>query len=59
MFDWYKDGKPFRKGAKDGRLVFEKVRMEDAGEYQCAVVNDRAEVKSSLARLTVGMLCTE
>jgi len=53
VFDWYKDGKPFRKGARDGRLVFEKVRLEDGGEYQCAVVNDRAEVKSSIAKLTV------
>lgn len=59
VFDWYKDGKPFRKGARDGRLVFEKVRLEDGGEYQCAVVNDRAEVKSSIAKLTVGTLLAD
>jgi len=59
VFDWYKDGKPFRKGARDGRLVFEKVRLEDGGEYQCAVVNDRAEVKSSIAKLTVGTLLVD
>ena len=29
--------------------------MEDGGEYQCVVVNDRGRVKSTSVRLTVGM----
>ena len=55
MFDWLKNGKPYRQGAKDGRLVFETAMMEDGGEYQCVVVNDRGRVKSTSVRLTVGM----
>ena len=55
MFDWLKNGKPYRQGAKDGRLVFETAMMEDGGEYQCVVVNDRGRVESIPVRLTVGM----
>ena len=55
MFDWFKNGKPYRQGAKNGRLVFETAMMEDGGEYQCVVVNDRWRVESIPVRLTVGM----
>ena len=53
VYDWYKDGKQFRHDRRHGKLIFDRMRPEDVGEYYCEVVNDGGRIKSSPAKLTV------
>ncbi len=52
VYDWYKDGELKVKNCSEGKLVLDRVKLEDQGEYYCKVSNDGGEEQSNLARLT-------
>ena len=58
VYDWYKNGKDYRLGQADGRLVFNPAKMEDSGQFYCVAINDGGKVESFHVELSVGELVT-
>lgn len=54
VYDWYKNGRIFKQGQKQGTLVFEHAHEKDEGEYYCMVVNNGGRTESAHVRFTVG-----
>lgn len=55
-YDWYRNGKLYRRNCPNGELVLSKVGVSDAGEYYCVVLNDGGKEISSKATLTFGKI---
>lgn len=57
VYDWYKDDKFLKStGRANGRLVFDKAAVSDAGTYYCVAVGDKGgKTTSKTAKFTVGM----